>query len=342
MIFVVGPVSKADDGTTIPDLVSSALSGRRFRCRVGVAREPKRTSRLTTRTESGRTSVIITMNNSNAIGRMTHSLIRSSSTLNVLPYNSKGNLTHRLLLPVGLGGDVRVVGTYRVRSLSCKIVGRCPFFYAYKVNFSTFIDVGFTRDKGHKPVDCTRGVLERNLGCRPRACALRSRAKAGRCGTFLVSYTGTSRCNGGTCVTPRTSVDSKLVSMIVVRPFSIVRTSRIDFSVFGGALSGGSGVGSFQYGGLRVAHDGPNIVRCSNSPIVANTSVSIRVRRGNVGVVMGPFTSGDIHGPGIVRSTFTSFFGSVGIMHSSVRGSVRHRDGQMKTVDGLMREGLGL
>lgn len=229
---------------------------------------------------------MITVKKSKAVGRVKHTLVRASATLNVVPYKSKGKLTQRLRVPLRPGTTVSVVGRDSITYVSCKGVGGVPFFYAYKMNFSTFIDLGFTSSNGHKLLACLRGALRRDLDCGPRACRVRGRRKAMGCGTFLVTYNGTSRCKGGTCVTPRTSLASKLVSIAVLRPFAILSIPSLSFRLFGGAVSRGDQVGAFHAGGVGVRHSGPKIVRCSKSPVVKKGSVRMRLVPRKLGVVI--------------------------------------------------------
>lgn len=268
--------------------------------------------------------MMMTVKKSKAVGRVTHSLIRASATLKVVPYNSNGKLTQRLRVPVRPGGTLRILGRNYVSMVSCNGVGKASFFYAYKINFSTFIDLGFTRTNGHKLLACLRGALRRDLGCRPRACRLRARGKMAGCGTFLVTYNGTSRCKGGTCVTPRTALASKLLSIAVLRPFAILSIPSLTFRLFGGAVSRGDHVGAFHYEQLYVHEATPNIMRFSNSPVRASTSIGVRLVRENLHIMIPRTTRGST--TGILRET-RRCVGKVGLVGRTVMSGVASEGG---------------
>lgn len=280
---------------------------------------------------------MITMKKSKAVGRVTHSLMRAGATLKVVPYNSKGKLTQRLRVSVSPHGTLRVLGSKVVSVVSCKGVGNASFFYAYKMKFSTFMDLGFTGTNGHKLLACLRGALRRDLGCRPRACRLRARSNASGCGTFLVTYNGTSRCKGGTCVTPRTALASNLLSMAVLRPFAMLSIPTLTFRLFGGAVSRGDHVGAFHYGGLYVRHDSPNIIRFSNSPVRTSRSVGVRLVRGKLQMIMP--NSGGGSGPGMLRGT-RRCMGNVGLVGRTVMRSVTRGGGIVLGGGGRLVRGL--
>lgn len=276
---------------------------------------------------------MMTVNKSKAVGRVKHSLMRARATLNVVPYNSNGKLTERLRVPVRPGGTLRVVGRKMASVVSCNGVGNASFFYAYKMNFSTFIDLGFTGTKGHNLLACLRGALRRDLACRPRACRLRARSNACGCGTFLVTYNGTSRCNGGTCVAPRTALASNLLSIAVLRPFAMLSIPSLTFRLFGGAVSRGDHVGAFHYEGLHVRHADPKMIRFSNSPVRTSRGIGVRLVRGKLHIVIpGRAVMGS--GTGILRGT-RRCIGKVGVVGRTVMSGVAR--GGRGVVQGLVQ-----
>lgn len=293
--------------------------------------------RVTTRGTRRSTRTIVTVKKSNAVGRVTHSLMRAGATLNVVPYNSNGKLTHRLRVPVRPGGTVSVVGSKLVSVVSCKGVGSIPFFYAYNIKFSTFMDLRFSGTKEEKPLACLRGALLRDLGCHPRACRLRVSNDALQCGTFLVTYKGTSRCKGGTCVTPRTALGSKLLSIAVLRPFAILSMPSLSFRLFGGAVSRGDQVGAFHYRALHVRHSGPKMIRFSNSPVVVKRGMSMGVVGGKLRIVIPQSTRGSASG--ILRQT-RSCVGKLGRVGSTFIRSVTRGGGVVLSGNGERFGGL--
>lgn len=319
----MGPVSNARKGRFVLQLVRGRLGRSVCSCSVQGARCTNRTSRVTTRTTTRRASVMITVNKSNAVGRVKQTLVRAGATVKVVPYNSKGKLTHRLRVPVRPGKTVGILGTKGIGAVSCNVVSGRPFFYAYKIKFSTFMDLGFTSSKGENLLACLRGALRRDLACRPRACRVRGSANAMHCGTFLVTYTGTSRCNGGTCVTPRTSLASKVVSVAILRPFAILSIPSLSFRLFGQALSRGDHVGAVGSGDVVVRHTRRKIFRFSKSPVVNKGSLGIRVVRRKLRIVT-PVHPGRVPSPplGVLRR-FASFVKQHPVASTVTRGRGR-------------------
>lgn len=282
---VVGPVSNINSGEGVPGVVRATFTNKGYYIRVSFARCPKRTDRLAQGTLSGKTGYIVTIKKSKAIGRVTHTVLRSNTILKVVPGNSNGNLTHRLRVPVSMHQTVSLVMGKRISAVSYYGTGKHIFFYAYKINFSTTIDRGFTKRGHHNSLACVGGAIRRCLDCGPRPCRLLVSGRAIGRGTFLITYKGTSRCNGGTFVTPRTGVRSNGVSVAVLSPFNPLSVTPLTVRLFAGRVSHGDGVGAFGKGRIAVVHRGPKIVRLSKRPVVTSDQVRVSILPGSLGML---------------------------------------------------------
>lgn len=236
VLFIVNPRSGGRFPAKISQLIEQHVPKQFFDYRIEFTRDKGHATELARQAVNNRTDYVFAIGGDGTMNEVARSLVRTESTLGIVPTGSGNGLARHLTIPLSVINALRLLTEGKRICIDSGTLNDEPFFCIAGAGFDAYIGKCFDEQKTRGFQTYFKTTLREFTSYKPELYRLTVGERRVEKKAFLVSFANSSQYGNNAYIAPKASLQDGLLDVCLLRPFPPLEALNMGVKLFNRTL----------------------------------------------------------------------------------------------------------
>ncbi len=292
ILFVINPKSGVSSKRSVPVLIEKYLDRERFDYTIAPTQYMAHACELTKDAVAKGFDAVIAVGGDGTVNEVARVLVGTDTALGVLPCGSGNGFSRHLGVPMNIKKAIEFINSSEPTPIDYGKINGIPFFCTCGMGFDATVSKSFAEGSHRGYIGYITNTIRQYFSYKPDIYEIESDTDTIKRHAFVLACGNASQYGNDYYITPHASVKDGLLSMTVLKPFSILAIPRILVQVISGRLGNNKHVETFSSKSIKIRRSTPGAVHFDGEPADMGTEITIVAVADGLKVLAAPNWNG--------------------------------------------------
>ena len=285
IVFIVNPISGTHDKGVILRLIDELLDRSKYEYTVRKTEYAGHASEIAAEAARNGTDIVVAIGGDGTINEIGRSLIRTRTSMGIIPCGSGNGLARHLHIPMDPKGAIHVLNGGLRKDIDYGIIDGHPFFCTCGVGFDAFISLKFADSGRRGLLTYLENMLHESLSYQPETYEIENSSGTVHYKAFLIACANASQYGNNAYIAPQASLTDGMMDITVLEPFTVLDVPSLSFQLFNKTLDQNSRIKTMKDKSIVIHRTKEGVFHFDGDPMMGGKDLKVEIVHQGLNVI---------------------------------------------------------
>lgn len=288
ILFVLNPKSGVHNKSALPKLIENYIDKSKFEYAIVETKYKGHASKLASEAVAEKVDIVVAVGGDGTVNEIGCSLVGTDTALGILPCGSGNGLARHLGIPLVLKNAIEYINKAAVVSVDYGKINGTPFFCTCGIGYDAFVSETFSKGKRRGLVGYANNALQALVDYEPELYEIETEWSSKHYEAFLIAFGNAAQYGNNACIAPQASMRDGMLSVTVLKPFSVVEIPVILGQLFSSHLYNNERIETINARWVKIKRKKPGVVHFDGEPMMMSNELMVEIVPSGLNVLALP------------------------------------------------------
>ena len=310
LLFLINPKSGVSSKRSIPKLIESCIDKDKFDFAIAETRYIAHACELTRSAVEQGVDAVVAVGGDGTVNEVARSLVGTDTALGILPCGSGNGFARHLGIPMDINKALDFINRSETVAVDYGKINGTPFFCTCGMGFDALVSRSFAEGKRRGFIGYINKAFHDLAMYKPEVYEIEYEQGSVNDKAFLIACGNAAQYGNNVYIAPQASMKDGLLSVTILKPFSIVDVPILINQVLKNNIDQNSHIKMINTKWLKVRRKAPGVVHFDGEPMEMEAELFVEAVPNGMKVLAVPDWDGMYQPVPVYKQFFDLFNGS--------------------------------